>query len=69
MLKYVIAIGVVMGLALPAFAAEFWVVRDHDKKCRIVESRPTDEKIIVLHDKAYVTREEAETHRKVLCKE
>ena len=70
MLKYVIAIGVAIGAGLPALAAkEYFVVRGPDEKCKVVETRPTEKTIVVVGDKAYVTREEAEAQVKVVCKE
>ena len=46
--------------------------RTPDKTCKVVETRPTDKTIVVIGDKAYVTKDEAEkqgrlqrlTHRK-----
>jgi hypothetical protein len=70
MLKYVIAIGVAIGVAIPALAAkEYFVVRGPDEKCKVVETRPTEKTVVVVGDKAYVTREEAEAQVKVVCKE
>jgi hypothetical protein len=70
MLKYVIAIAVVAGAAMPALAAkEYFVVRGPDEKCKVVETRPTEKTVVVVGDKAYVTREEAEAQVKVVCKE
>jgi hypothetical protein len=70
MLKYVITIAVVAGAAMPALAAkEYFVVRGPDEKCKVVETRPTEKTIVVIGDKAYVTREEAEAQVKVVCKE
>ena len=42
MLKYVIAIGVAVGVATPALSAEYYVVRGPDKKCIVVETKPVD---------------------------
>jgi hypothetical protein len=51
MLKYVIAIGVVAGAAIPALAAkEYFVVRGPDEKCKVVETRPTEKTIVVVGD-------------------
>jgi hypothetical protein len=70
MLKYVITIAVVAGAAMPALAAkEYFVVRGPDEKCKVVETRPTEKTVVVVGDKAYVTREEAEAQVKVVCKE
>ena len=52
----------------PAFAAEYFVVRGPDKKCKVVETRPTDKTIVVVGDKAYVTKEEATKQMAVVCK-
>lgn len=69
MLKYVLPLAALTAMTVPALAAEYYVVRDPDtKKCRVVESRPTDTKIVVVGDKAFVTKEEAEKQITVLCK-
>jgi hypothetical protein len=69
MLKYaLLAIGAVV-VASPAFAAEYFIVRGPDKTCRIVEKRPTEKTIVVIGDKAYVSREEADRQLKVVCKD
>jgi hypothetical protein len=58
---------------LTAFAtpvlADFWIVREGPTgPCRIVETRPTDTKIIVVGNKAYKVRAEAEKELAVVCK-
>jgi hypothetical protein len=52
-----------------ATAAEYYIVRGPDKKCRVVEKRPTEKTITVIGDRAYVTREEATKQVTVVCKE
>jgi hypothetical protein len=69
MWTYVIAIGVAVGVTAPALAAEYYVIRGPDKKCKVVETKPVDNTIVVIGDKAYITREEAESHLTVVCKE
>jgi hypothetical protein len=70
MFRYVLHIVGLMATAAPALAAEFFVVRDPDtKRCRVVESRPADTKIVVVGNKAFVTRDEAEKQIAVLCKD
>ena len=68
MLKYVLPVALLLGATAPVFAAEYYVVRGPDKKCKIVETRPTDKTVVVVGDKAYVTREEADMQLKVVCK-
>jgi hypothetical protein len=68
MLKYLLAACIAVGSTAPAFAAEYFVVRGPDKKCKVVETRPTDKTIVVVGDKAYVTKEEATKQMAVVCK-
>ena len=69
MIKYVLPVAILIGATAPAFAAEYYVVRGSDKKCKVVETRPTDKTMVVIGDKAYVTREEATKQLAVVCKE
>jgi hypothetical protein len=39
-----------------------------DKKCTVVESRPTDKTVVVAGDTAFVTREKADKQLAVVCK-
>lgn len=68
MLKYVLIVVGALMVASPAFA-EWFIVRGPDKECRVVETRPTDKTIVVIGDKAYVTRDEAERQVKIVCRE
>ena len=49
----------VAGFAGNALAAEFFVVQGPDKKCTIVETRPTDSTMTIVSGKSFATREEA----------
>ena len=55
--------------ATPAFA-DFFIVREGNGPCRIVETRPatTETKIIVVGNKTYTVRTEAEKEMAVVCK-
>jgi hypothetical protein len=60
-------------VAIAAFAtpalADFWIVREGPTgRCTIVETRPTDTKIIVVGNKAYKVRADAEKELAVVCK-
>jgi hypothetical protein len=68
MRKFIVLASLV-AMASPAIAAEYYIVRGPNKKCRVVETRPTDKTVVVIGDKAYVTREEADRQVKVVCKE
>ena len=51
----------------PAFAAEFYVVRDATtKKCTIVETRPTSTTTTIVDNGTFKTRTEAETGMKTM---
>ena len=66
--KLLTAAVVLAASAAPAFA-DFFIVREGPTgQCRIVETRPTDTKIIVVGDKAYKVRTEAEREMAVVCK-
>jgi len=69
MLKYVLAASIVVGSVAPALAAEYFIVRGADKKCKVVETRPADKTVVVMGDKAYVTRDEATKQLAVVCKD
>jgi hypothetical protein len=54
--------------ATPALA-DFFIVREGPAgPCRVVETRPTDTKIVVVGNKAYKVRAEAEKELTVVCK-
>lgn len=69
-MKYVLACALTLALAAPAIAAEYYVVREKTtKKCKVVETRPTEETWVVVGDAAFKTQEEADANVKVVCKE
>jgi hypothetical protein len=68
MLKYALPLAILVGATAPAFAAEYFIVRGPDKKCKIVETRPADKTVTIVGDKAYVTRDEATKQMAVVCK-
>ena len=68
MLKYVLAGGLIAAFVMPALAAdEYYIVRNPDKKCVIVDMRPTTSTEVVVGDSVYKTRSEAETAVKKVC--
>jgi len=55
-------------LATPALA-DFWIVRESPTaQCRIVESKPADTKIVIIGNKVYKTRGDAEKDILTVCK-
>jgi hypothetical protein len=70
MIKTVCLAAAVAVLSSSAFAAEYYVVQEKtSKKCKIVETRPTETTWIQIGPLAFKTREEAESQIKVICKE
>ncbi len=66
--KLLAAAVVMAAFATPALA-DFWIVREGPSgPCRIVETRPTDTKIVIVGNKAYKVRDEAEKELAVVCK-
>ncbi len=68
-IKYVLTATILLGSVTAATAAEYYVVRGPDKKCKVVEKRPTEKTVTIVGDRAYVTREEATKQIAVVCKE
>jgi hypothetical protein len=67
MLKYGIAAVLALGIAAPAFAQEYYVVRDETtKKCTIVDQKPTTSTTTVVSEGGvtFKSRTEAETGMK-----
>jgi hypothetical protein len=69
MLKYVLPVTIALGIATPASAADYYIVRGPDKKCQVVEKRPSDTKMVIIGNKAYVSRDEATKQLAIVCKE
>jgi hypothetical protein len=68
MVKYLLAGSLVVAFAVPASAAEeYYVVRNPDKKCVVVEQKPTTSTAVVVGNTVYKTRSEAETAVKKVC--
>ena len=67
--KIIIATTLVLAIATPALAAEFYIVQDSaTKRCTIMDKRPTSrtEVIVGENGKTYTTREEADTAMKTV---
>ena len=68
MLKYVFAGTLMIAAGAPAWAAdEYYIVRNPDKKCVVVDKRPTTSTTVVVGDKVYKTHSEAESAVKTVC--
>jgi hypothetical protein len=57
-------------LSSTALAAEYYVVQEKaTKKCKVVETRPTETTWVQLGPLAFKTRDEADKQLAVVCKE
>jgi hypothetical protein len=69
-MRYILALAITLGLALPAVAAEFYVVQDKStKKCKVVSAKPTDQTWIVVGNAAFKSQSEADQQLTILCKQ
>ena len=69
--KLLAATVVVAAFTTPALA-DFWIVQDSStKRCNIVEQRPTTTTTMIVGDREYKTRVEAESQMKTVevCRE
>ncbi len=69
-MKYVFASIAALTLATPAFADEYYVVRETTtKECKVVAERPRETTWVQIGDVSFTTREEADERVKVLCRD
>jgi hypothetical protein len=60
-MRFVLAAALVTMFALPASAQSFYIVQDSaSKKCTIVTEKPTVTSSVVIGNKTYTTKSEAE---------
>lgn len=68
--KIVLAAFAVSLCGSAAIAAEYYVVQEKTtKKCKVVESRPTETTWVQVGPLAFKTREEADKQVAVICKQ
>lgn len=69
-MKYAIGAALTLALVTPAAAQEFYVVQNPStKQCTVVEEKPTDTSVVVMGDKVYTSRSEAESAVRTVCTE
>src|ERR1051326_7094459 len=68
MLKHLLAGSLAVAFVVPAVAADqYYIVRGPDKKCTVVEEKPTTTGVTVMGNTIFKTRSEAETSIKTIC--
>jgi hypothetical protein len=66
----ILALAAVAILSSTASAAEYYVVQEKSsRKCKVVETRPTETTWVQVGPLAFKSRDEAERQVKVICKE
>lgn len=71
MRKHALPVGFLLGLlgaTAPSLAAEYFVVRDAQNKCQVVDMRPTDSSVVVIGNRVFASRADAENEMAVACK-
>ena len=69
-LKYALTAALVLGFAMPAMAADsFLIIKDQNKHCRVFENKVVSEDQMKMQvgKQSYPTREEANIDVKVIC--
>jgi hypothetical protein len=71
MIKQLVLAGAAVALlSSTAVAAEYYIVQEKStKKCKVVETRPTETTWVQVGPLAFKTREEADKQLTVVCKE
>lgn len=71
MIKQLLLAGAAVAmLSSTALAAEYYIVQEKaTKKCKVVETRPTETTWLQIGPLAFKTREEADKQLAVVCKE
>jgi hypothetical protein len=68
--KLIAAAVLSVAFAAPALAQEFYIVREGDSgPCRIVETRPSGGTVVILGNRMFSTRIEAERELTVVCRD
>jgi hypothetical protein len=67
-MKKLLLAGAVLAIGATPVLADFYIVREGSGPCRIVETRPTDTKIVVMGNKVFKTRADADKELAVVCK-
>jgi hypothetical protein len=70
MLKTLLLAGAALAVTSFAASADYYVVQEKSsKRCKVVESRPTETTWVQVGPMAFKSREEADRQVKVICKE
>ena len=63
--KYVVIAALLMSVATPALAAEYYIGQDPTtKKCKVVTEKPDGQTLVMIGTETYATKEEAKAARR-----
>ena len=69
--RYLLASGLVLASAGQAFpqagVPEYFIVKTPDQKCTVVDQKPRSASAVVVGDRVYYSRTDAETAMKKVC--
>ncbi len=64
-LRYLVVSAVMIAVATPAFAAEYYVAKNPETgKCGVTQEKPDGTKLVMIGTEAYATEKEAKTAKK-----
>jgi hypothetical protein len=70
MLKKVMLAGLMLGVFTATASADYYIVQEKaTKKCKVVETKPTETTWVQIGPAAFKTQNEAETQIKTVCVE
>lgn len=70
MLRTLLLAGAALAVSGAAASADYYVVQEKSsKRCKVVETRPTETTWVQIGPMAFKTRDEAERQIKVICRE
>ena len=70
MLKKLVLATAAVGLLMSTASAEYYIVQEKaTKKCKVVETKPTDTTLIQVGPASFKTQSDAETQIKTVCVE
>ena len=69
-MKYALGAMLTVALITPALSQQFYIVQNPStKQCTVVEEKPTDTSVVVMGNRVYTSRSEAQSAVRTVCTE
>ena len=69
-MKYALGVILTTALITPALSQQFYIVQNPStKQCTVVEEKPTDTSVVVMGNRVYTSRSEAQSAVRTVCTE